>query len=334
MTRLLRTTVTGLFVVALAWGGGPACEEEKKGGGGGSGGGGGGAWLVGAEGLMLRLGHDDPVAVDGYDVRTRANLRAIACRGAAEAWVAGDEGTILRTRDGGATWERVRTALAGRLDAVAVAHEPARVFVAGEGGALAVGVDGAFAVVPAPRDAHFLTVATVHDGSDAFLGTDDGRLFRLESGALALVELPGRHGGAIRGLTATSDGRRVLAVGDAGLVLASDDGGRSFRALAPFTSRALHDVWLAADGSRAFVVGGAGLVVELEGDRVRASRELLPDGQALRALHLGAFGAGTAVGDDGRAFMTHDEGKTWVPVDLGTRLPLFGVDDLHGEPHL
>ena len=64
--------------------------------------------MAGAASAQVRI---EPQA-SGVDVR----LRGIAAVDANVAWASGREGTVLRTRDGGATWENVSVPGAGRLD--------------------------------------------------------------------------------------------------------------------------------------------------------------------------------------------------------------------------
>ena len=87
----MRIHVAVLFVALAAIG----CKKSGTGGG-------GGGWLIGNAGLMVNV-HDD-VIVGEYELGSDANLNAIACRYAAEAWVVGDDATVLYTNDGGQSW--------------------------------------------------------------------------------------------------------------------------------------------------------------------------------------------------------------------------------------
>ena len=121
-------------------------------------------------------------------------------------------------------------------------------------------------------------------------------------------------------------------VGQAGLLLRSDDGGLTWRAELPATTRDLHAVRIAGDNSLVLAVGQAGTVVRIAQDDTSVT-ELLDASLSLRALHL-STSHGHAVGDDGVMFSTHDQGRSWEPIALGLETDLLGLDDLHGEPHL
>src|SRR5439155_65367 len=111
-------------------------------------------------------------------------------------------------------------------------------------------------------------------------------------------------GPALRSVAITPDGRQAVAVGDGGLYLASDDGGRSFHPRPLGTTRSLRDVWLLQSGDRAIAVGEAGAIVDVTADAVRATEMLPGSAAALRSLHLSADGTDLTVGEGGAAFVT------------------------------
>ena len=49
----------------------------------------------------------DGILGNGYDLEADDDLLAITCRGLDTAFVAGEGGTLLRTFDGGETWESI-----------------------------------------------------------------------------------------------------------------------------------------------------------------------------------------------------------------------------------
>jgi photosystem II stability/assembly factor-like uncharacterized protein len=331
------------FVVLVGLAVALAVGCNKKSGGSSNNNGGGGApnapaWLVGQQGLMLAVDHKDPEDVSPYDLsslglgRPMPDLLAITCRGGREAWVAGARGTILRTGDAGDTWRKVPSDTTANLRAIAVGQEGA-VMVAGDAGALLVSPDGlSWRTIAAPP-VTFNAIATTAFADIALLAGADGAIYRLEtrSGELLRVTEPGH---TLRAVAITADGARAVATGEGGTFLLSDDGGRTFRPRPLGTTRALHDVWLTQTGGRAIAVGESGVIldVDLSNETLPLAQERMPG--ALRSLHLSVDGSGLTVGDGGAAFITTDGGHTWRPLSLGTRSVLYGVDALHGEPHL
>lgn len=322
----------GLAAIALAAG---SCKTKGGGsysGGGGGGGGGSSSWLVGTSGTMIRVSHRDPRDLGSYDLGSRPDLFAIACRGDHEAWVTGAAGTILRTFDGGAHWDAIPGGGTAALRSVAVA-ESGGVYVAGDQGTLLFSADSGqrWAKVSAGA-VSFTGVTTTALGDVALLTAADGSLWRYERAADRLTSVVS-GGSALHAVSIAADGSRAVAVGDRGLFLASEDGGRTFAARALGTTRALYNVWTSESVDRAIAVGEAGVVVEVAGGAVAHLEE--HGGGALRAIHLTSTdGTGLAVGDGGAAWLTGDAGKTWSPVDVETTADLTGVDALFGEPHL
>jgi photosystem II stability/assembly factor-like uncharacterized protein len=256
----------------------------------------------------------------------------------------GDGGLLLATGDGGATWRPAATGAARALRSIAVAHHGSRAFAAGDGGTFLISEDdgrswravedpdlasGADLAAVATTDGGDLALITATDGTirrwTAARGGSRGALERLRSGA----------GTALWGVALSADGARAAAVGAAGLALASEDGGSTWRPLDAGTKRTLRDVWLAEGGRRVVAVGEAGVVVDgAWGGKARA-RELFGDeGSTLRGVHLGADGRGALVGDGGSLLVTDDGGATWSWFVLGEARRINAADSLRLGGHL
>jgi photosystem II stability/assembly factor-like uncharacterized protein len=311
-----------------------SCNPGGGGGGGGSGGGGGGSWLVGQAALMLNLDHEKRGELGHYELGLQDDLLGIACRGTREAWVVGGQGLVMSTADAGASWTVQNAGVAGTLRAVALAA-PNFVLVAGDGVA-SLSPDGGrhFRGLDVPALTYTSVALRRADGGVALLASDDGAIHRYENGVVTQVVAP--SGRALRSIVLSRDGTVAVAVGEAGQMLVSLDGGQSFNPRALGTGASLRDVWLVGSSAeRFFAVGEAGLVLEgvVRGDGASASA--LPGGPSLRALHMQGNGHGMVVGDRGAAFFTEDFGKNWQRVSTGETRDVFGVDALDfGVEHL
>jgi photosystem II stability/assembly factor-like uncharacterized protein len=285
-------------------------------------------WVVGEEGLMLRVGADHEPSQ--YPLELDAELRAIACKGAEQAVVAGAGGLVLTTYDGGREWQRIEVPDAPELRAVALSGGTLG-YVAGDGVVLR-SEDDAHSWAALPIAAHDWTaVTTTAAGTTVLLASAAGELYRLRDTELTRVYVGA--GVALRGVAITPDGSEAVAVGDGGLLLRSGDGGEQWMVEPLATARDLHAVRMASDASLVVAVGAAGAIVRLGLDDV-AVNERLDAALSLRALHLDHHGHGHAVGDHGVMLETHDAGRTWAPIVHGFTADLLGLDDLHGEPHL
>lgn len=108
----MKTTLAAMLLTLTA-----TTTACKKGDGGGTGGGGGG-WLVGTSGRMANVTPAGALG-PGYDLGASEDLFAIACRGEGEAFVVGAHGTVLYTDDGGRAWTGLAVPTAADLHALA-----------------------------------------------------------------------------------------------------------------------------------------------------------------------------------------------------------------------
>jgi photosystem II stability/assembly factor-like uncharacterized protein len=294
-------------------------------------------WLVGDEGTMIRIDADGEAS--GYPLELDADLLAIACHGSATAWVAGEHGTVLSSRDAGESWDAITLDMLDMLDmpdmptwrALAVAeHTPEgveAVWLVGDAGAVAYTPDGGSSwIAVSGASSSFTGVATDPDGNTAIAVADDGSIWQLdEHGATAMYS----GAVALRAVDRATHADVAVAVGDAGTMLRW--AGDAWTSIEIPSTHDLHAVRVAADDSLTVAVGEAGVVVRIESGEL----ELLePQPATLRALHLGADGRGQAVGDAGTVLFSSDVGVSWFDWSMTDTPTLRGVDDFHAGAHL
>ncbi len=173
---------------------------------------------------------------------------------------------VLATADGGETWEPWvgRTDNPRALHLLAIGRAAGAVLVAGEQGLLLrLDRGGArFRAVPAPRRGSLFGVTG--DGAAALVYGLRGTVLRSDDGAATWRQVPTGLDVSVTGGAELPDGRVVL-VSQAGDVLVSADGGRSFRPAPHARSAPASSV--AATGSDAVVIAG------VDGLRVEALRQ-------------------------------------------------------------
>lgn len=127
-------------------------------------------------------------------------------------------------------------------------------------------------------------------------------------------------------------GGLAVAVGEFGVLLLSEDGGRSWHPLTVDWMQVgteggaephLYGAHLAGDGTIS-VVGEFGLVLRST-DRGRNWSVQNKASASLLAVQIRDNGTGFAVGQDGYALKTTDGGVTWTDVDVGSKAILNGV---------
>jgi photosystem II stability/assembly factor-like uncharacterized protein len=291
-------------------------------------------WMVGDNGTMIRVNSDGEAS--GYPLELDADLLAIACHGSQTAWVAGEQGTVLHTRDAGESWELAElhgVDTVTNWHALAVAeHTPEgaeAVWLVGDGGAIAYTPDGGTSWFAVPgADVDFTGVATDPDGNTAIAVADDGSIWQLDE-TQALVVHTGTV--ALRAVDLATHGAAAVAVGDEGTMVRST--GEGWTPIELPSNLDLHAVRVAADGSLTLAVGEDGIVVRVEAGDVELV-ELEQASPTLRALHLGSDGRGQAVGDAGTVLFSTDTGISWTDASVGGGAILRGVDDFHAGGHL
>jgi len=200
-------------------------------------------------------------------------------------WVIGEKGWLARTMDGGATWETFQ----------------------------------------APRAGDLLQLRMLEDGKTGWLQSGDG-LWRTDDGGRSLYPQVVRS----RALTASlllAGGTELWAGTSTGALLHSRDGGETWT-----TSRLLDAEILglsaeSQDGQRllARTRGGTwrssdgGTTWEKQAETVDEAME----GMQVRSARSGE--RGWALGKEGRLRSTKDDGKSWTPVELGTKAELRSI---------
>ncbi|MHA6195208.1 WD40/YVTN/BNR-like repeat-containing protein [Pseudomonas wadenswilerensis] len=208
----------------------------------------------------------------------------------------GERGTILRSEDGGLTWQASQVAggRAATLTAV-TALGPGLLVAVGHDGWILRSTDGGLNWQEIRYDAELgepLLGVWSSDGQHVVAYGSYGKyLESSDAGAhWTAREMPG-DGAHFNGLDGGRDGRQML-VGEQGLVLRSADGGQHWQSLDPFYNGSLFGV-------------------------VRLSAE--------RWL---------AYGMRGHVFITRDFGDSWQRVDVGSNQPIYGHALLPGNQGL
>ena len=293
-------------------------------------------WLVGDGGTML--GVTASGAATGYPLEGELDLLAIACFGQRTAYVVGQGGTILQTRDAGRTWDSLALGegFEGNRDWWAVAPAEATpegletVWIVGDEGAVGLSRDGgrSWTQVEGPS-ARLRGVATRADGDEAIAVAESGAIWQLTADHAELVY---EADAALYGVGMAAHGGRVVAVGAEGTMVRSEDG-LEWTAVELELESDLHAVRVAGHEDLSVAVGAEGVVVRVV-EGVSEVRKVADAEAGLHGLHLRHDGTGQAVGGAGVLLRTEDAGQSWTTIALPTTATLRGVDDFHEGGHL
>lgn len=154
------------------------------------------------------------------------------------------------------------------------------------------------------------------------------------AGPISLKPTPAdRRAGATASalLAVTQAGPRLVAVGERGVILLSDDGGRQWRQAREVPASGTLTAVSFADARQGWAVGHQGLVLHTQdgGETWRVQHQELEQDQPLLAVHFADARRGVAVGLWARVMVTDDGGAHWEPVQLDAPRP---ADAAHARP--
>lgn len=292
-----KTAIVCAALAATAFAGG--CKKR---------GGGGGGWLVGTEGLMQNVDQKGNMG-GGYDLGATERLNAIACRYLAEAWVVGDNGTLLYTSDGGASWQAQNLDTTANFRSLAT-QDDGPVFVVGEGVFMTASpqytTGKADWVQLGDGVTTWTSVAAAQQAATVLAVSEDGGIWSFANSTLTkTATLPGMHAVAV-----SPDGQIAIAAGEG--LFRSNDAGQTWKELVVDASFAYADVWIDENGE-AVAAGAGGVVSRIDADG-RVLTQRLGD-LDLKTIHIAPSddysGAGYAAGVGGQVWITEDSGWTW-----------------------
>jgi len=214
-------------------------------------------------------------------VPTQVTLTSVFFIDGQQGWAAGHDATILRTRDGGGTWQTVYAdpALAAPILDLWF-RDASHGLAVGAYGLLLVTADGgdswqprALSVIGRQAsktaalldesgtpglDLHFNQLQATASGQ-LYLAGESGHLYRSSDGGNQWQQLPFPYDGSLFG-TLPLDDRQLLAFGLRGHLFHSTDSGNSWQSVETGTDATLNDAIRLRDG-RIVVVGLAGIVL-------------------------------------------------------------------------
>ena len=217
------------------------------------------------------------------------------------------------------SWTAQEVPATGDLRAVAT-QDAGPVFLAGDGALLLTPDTGMTWQTLSTGNFRAVAAAQGAEGMLA-LGTD-GSLWSYGGGALVQrAALPGMHGIAV-----SPDGALAMAVGTG--ISRSNDGGRTWTALAVDPTLTFDDVRIAEDGS-AVAVGAAGAIANI--DEAGAVSVQHVGATNLHTVHIAdpdsTDAVGYAAGDAGQVLVTLDSGHTWT-VGPNVGRTVYGLDEI------
>ncbi len=224
-------------------------------------------WAVGHEGVVIAT-HDGGQtwvlqhAAEGSDTHKGSPLLAVHALNDQVVEAVGAYGYVLRSNDGGVTWSSLDSAVVNpdqlHLNTMTVSAADANSwFIAGEKGQIFHSADAGltWTKMSSPTDASIFGISEPYPGALFIYGLG-GQMFRSADEGLSWTSIAT---GTTQGLNDLQGNRhRLVAVGNGGTVLVSDDGGQSFEHMTLPDRAALDAVQLDAQGN-ALAAGAEGI---------------------------------------------------------------------------
>jgi photosystem II stability/assembly factor-like uncharacterized protein len=255
---------------------------------------------VGERGHVL-LSRDGGVSFAQAKVPTRALLTGVFVHDERLAWAVGHDAVVVRTRDGGLSWERVHDAPEAERPLLDVWFENAeRGLAASAYGELLVTRDGGSSwerrAIRDGDDFHLNQLAAATDGA-LYAAAEAGHLYRSDDGGESWVPLTSPYEGSFFGVLPLAGGR-VLAFGLRGRLFSSADRGKTWARIETATEATLL-CGLETGPSRFVIAGMEGTLVYGDAAAGTARSEGRPDRRAILAIEPGPGGSLLLFGEGG-----------------------------------
>ncbi|MCD4750681.1 MAG: hypothetical protein K8R59_15020 [Thermoanaerobaculales bacterium] len=215
---------------------------------------------VGSRGHIL-LSEDQGQSWHQAEVPTRSGLNAVHFHDRNFGWAVGHDGVIVRTQDGGATWERVYWVPEDENPLMDVWFSSAdEGFAIGAYGSFFETSDGGttWSSRYISEDDFHLNQIVPAGGERLYIAAEAGLFYRSDDGGATWAELPTPYEGSFFGVLPL-EGDSVLAFGLRGHLFRSDDAGETWTELETHTVSMLTNSFRLADGT--IIITGLGGVV-------------------------------------------------------------------------
>ncbi len=256
-------------------------------------------------------------------------------------WIAGDDGFLASTTDGGNTWSKYPLDATANINEIYFRNKDngylvagRRLFITRDGGRSwqenQIYRPGEFG----PGTPEFLSIRFSDKNRGYVVGSMlrrsgnediviDSLLMRTEDGgdSWERISLPTKFELFHLDFSGNSHG---WIVGDQGVILATTDEGRTWRKQESGVTRALFDVRFRGD-KRGVAVGGGGTILRTENGGSSWQKIETGFDETFKRVDFSDDKNGWIIGYSGRILQTTDRGLTWARQESGTKERLYGI---------
>lgn len=269
-----------------------------------------------------------PMDAAGYALVAETNALAVHAVNANVAWIVAEDGVLLATFDGGASWSLVDLQTSAHLRALQQVGGTG--WAVGDGGTVRRTTNqGASWTAQNAGTLNTLRGVAVFDADHAWAVGDGGIVVSTTDGGAAwsLVQTDAARLYAVHFI----DEFTGLAVGQGGAIVASTDGGQTWTSVASGTTSPLRA--LATFGTTlAWAAGSGGTILRSEDAGATWLPCATPSSAALYAIAFRDADEGWAAGDGGTLLHSTDGGANWALEAAGTNATLRGLSFFGSDP--
>lgn len=261
-----------------------------------------------------------PAEYAGFALSAGMVALAVHAQDANSVWIAGEDGVLLVSTNGGAAWTLPATGSTRHLRAVARAANTG--WAVGDGGTvLRTSNAGSSWTVQNAGSLQRLRGVAVFDAQHAWAVGDDGLVLRTVDGGANWT----RHASGVGRLYAVAfaNAQDGLAVGPGGAIVRSSTGGASWTLADSGSTATLRAVSLA--GAQAWAVGGGGTVLRSNDGGATWTAATSGSTARLRAVRFRDANNGWIAGDGGALLATTNGGTTWTAQNVAGSPGLAGL---------
>jgi photosystem II stability/assembly factor-like uncharacterized protein len=270
---------------------------------------------------------------------TNGDLVAVFFTSVDKGWIAGDDGYLASTVDGGRTWNKYPLNTTENINEIYFRNDDngylvagRKMFVTRDGGRswqetriyraadFANGVPEFLSIRFSDKKRGYVIGSVLRKNTDTVI---DSLLMRTEDGGETWqrINVPSKAELYHLDFDGNSHG---WIVGDNGVILASEDGGTTWRMQRSGVTGELYNVDFRND-KEGYAVGAAGTILRTEDGGRTWQKVTTSFRETLMRVDFADDKNGTVVGHGGLILRTSDRGRTWSSEPSDTRASLYGL---------
>ncbi len=240
-------------------------------------------------------------------------------------YAAGDNGTVIKTNNGGELWTLQTTPTANDLRDVVFPTDPLTGYVVGLNDTLLKTANGtSWSPQVTPTDVSLRGI-DFFDSSIGFAVGDFGTILKTADGGDTWIQKPSGTGEILRDVTFGTDSQTAWAVGASGTIVKTTDGGDSWAPQVSGTGESINGIQFPVDSNNGFAVAAAGVLLTTNDGGGLWLKQTI-SGEKLRGLHFpqdAQHGHISAFG--GYVLATEASGSTWLNEPIPTTEDLLAI---------